>query len=254
MTNAKPTSLVTGRIRISYEHLLKAYAQQPGAEEKYSVTILLPKSDIATKQRIDAAISAAINDGVTNKWKGVRPPNIPNPIWDGDGVRQSGEPFGPECKGCWVFTASSKNRPEVVDANVQPILDSTQIYSGMYARISINFFPYDAAGKRGIGCGLGNVQKLEDGEPLGGRTTAADDFGGASAYQQAAPAPQPQYQQPVAAPQWGAPPAAYQPAAPAPQPQYQQPATATPWGTPPPAYQPQIDPITGQPIAPVYGL
>ena len=252
--NAKPTSLVTGRVRISYEHLLKAYAQQPGAEEKFSVTILLPKTDVATKQKIDAAIAAAINDGVTNKWKGVRPPNIPTPIWDGDGVRQSGEPFGPECKGCWVFTASSKNRPEVVDTNVQPILDSTQIYSGMYARISINFFPYDAAGKRGIGCGLSNVQKLDDGEPLGGRTTAADDFGGAPAYQQAAaPVPQPQYQQPVAAPQWGAPPVAYQQPA-APQPQYQQPAAVPQWGAPPPAYQPQVDPITGQPIAPVYGL
>jgi len=245
MTNAKPTSLVTGRIRISYEHLLKAYAQQPGAEEKFSVTILLPKSDVATKQKIDAAIAAAINDGVTNKWKGVRPPNIPTPIWDGDGVRQSGEPFGPECKGCWVFTASSKLRPGVVDLNVQEILDSTQIYSGMYARVSINFFPYDAAGKRGIGCGLGNVQKLEDGEPLGGRTTAADDFGGAPSYPAPQPAyaapAQPAYQQP-AAPQWGTPP-----------PAYQQPA-APQWGAPPPAYQPQIDPITGQPIAPVYGL
>lgn len=244
MTNAKPTSLVTGRIRISYEHLLKAYAQQPGAEEKFSATVLLPKSDVATKQKIDAAIAAAINDGVTNKWKGVRPPNIPTPIWDGDGVRQSGEPFGPECKGCWVFTASSKLRPGVVDLNVQEILDSTQIYSGMYARVSINFFPYDAAGKRGIGCGLGNVQKLEDGEPLGGRTTAADDFGGAPSY----PAPQPAYAAPIqpayqqpAAPQWGTPP-----------PAYQQPA-APQWGAPPPNYQ-QVDPITGQPIAPVYGL
>ena len=172
-SNNKATQLVTGRARISYEHLLKPYAQQPGAEEKFSVTALLPKSDVATKQKIDAAIAAAISDGVQNKWKGVRPPIIPTPIWDGDGVRQNGEPFGPECKGCWVFTASSKTRPEIVDLSVQPILDATQIYSGMYARISINFFPYDAAGKRGIGCGLGNVQKLEDGEPLGGRTSAA---------------------------------------------------------------------------------
>lgn len=237
MTNAKLTSLVTGPVRISYEHLLKPYAQQPGADEKYSVTILLPKSDVATKQRIDAAIAAAINDGVTNKWKGVRPPNIPTPIWDGDGVRQSGDAFGPECKGHWVFTASSKQRPELVDINIQPILNATEIYSGMFARISINFFPYDAAGKRGIGCGLGNVQKVGDGEPLGGRTTAADDFGGAPSFAapapQAAPAyqPQPQYQQPVA---------------PAYQPPYQAPA-APQWGAPP-----AVDPITGQPA--VYGL
>ncbi len=235
MTNAKPTFLVTGKVRISYEHLLKPYAQQPGAEEKYSVTVLLPKSDVATKQRIDAAIAAAIGDGVTNKWKGLRPPNIPTPIWDGDGVRQSGEAFGPECRGCWVFTASSKQRPEVVDPNVQPIMSATDIYSGMYARVSINFFAYDAAGKRGIGCGLGNVQKLEDGEPLGGRTRAADDFDAP-----AAPTVQPPYQQPY--PQPAAAPVYAQNYAPPPQ-----------WGTPP-AYQQAVDPITGQPVPPVYGM
>lgn len=175
----KATQLTTGEARLSYEHLLKPYAQNPNAEEKFSVTLLIPKSDIATKQRIDAAIQAAISEGVTSKWGGVRPPQPPTPIHDGDGVRQSGEPFGDECKGCWVITASSKQRQDIVDASLNPIIDPTEVYSGMYARVCLNFFAYSSNGKRGIGCGLGPVQKLRDGEPLGGRITAAEVFGAA---------------------------------------------------------------------------
>jgi len=85
--------------------------------------ILLLKSDVATKQRIDAAINAAIQAGVSSRWNGTRPPQVKNPIWDGDGVRQNGEPFGPECKGHWVFTASSKQQQAVVDMSVAPIYE-----------------------------------------------------------------------------------------------------------------------------------
>lgn len=247
MATTKPTALVTGPVRISYEHLLKAYAAQAGQEEKFSVTVLLPKSDFATKQKIDAAIAQATQEGITGKWNGVRPPQIPTPIWDGDGVRQNGEAFGPECKGCWVFTASTKQRPEVVDQNCQAIISASDIYSGMYARVSINFFAYFSAGKKGIGCGLSNVQKLGDGEPLGSRTSAADDFDTpAPAY---VPPVAPQYQAPVA-PQYAPPPQQY--AAP-----YPQPSVAPMYAPPPQQYapQPQIDPITGRPQAPgIYGL
>ncbi|MFA9380172.1 MAG: DUF2815 family protein [Acetanaerobacterium sp.] len=231
MSNAKPTALVTGKVRISYEHLVKEYANQQGAEPKFSATLLIPKSDTATRQRIDAAIQAAIQEGTAGKWGGSRPQQPPVPIYDGDGLRPSGEAFGAECAGCWVMTASSKLRPNVVDINIQPILDATQIYSGMYARVSINFFAYNSAGKKGIGCGLGNVQKLEDGEPLGGRTTAEEDFGGAPAYQQTPPPAQyPQYaQQPQQFP-----------------PQYGTPAQG--YLQMPQGY-PAIDPITGQPVA-----
>lgn len=186
------TSVTTNEVRISYEHLVKPYAQTLGAEEKFSVTLLIPKSDFITKQRIDTAIQAAITAGVSGKWNGVRPPQVSAPLHDGDGVRPNGEAFGPECKGCWVMTASSKQRQDVVDLSLQPIIDATQIYSGMYARVNINFFAYFNSGKKGIGCGLGPVQKTRDGEPLGGRISAADAFGTA--------APPPQYQQ-TSAPQ-----------------------------------------------------
>lgn len=174
------TSVTTGEVRMSFVHLFKPYAYQPGDPEKYSVTCILPKSDIATKQRLDAAIAAAEQLGVQNKWGGVKPPHVPNPIWDGDGVKQDGTPFGAECKGAWVFSASANAdfAPEVVDADLNPIINQSEIYSGIYGRVNINVFAYAAKGKKGIGFGLGPVQKLRDGEPLTtSRTTAQQAFG-----------------------------------------------------------------------------
>lgn len=181
MSEVKPTKVVTDKVRLSYVHLFTPYAHQPGQDAKYSCTVLIPKSDAATKARIDAAIEAAKQEGAASKFGGQIPPVLPTPVHDGDGARPSdGMPFGPECKGCWVFTATSKQAPQIVDAGVNPILDQTEIYSGIYGRVSVNFFAYNSNGRKGIGCGLNNVQKLADGDPLGGRTTAAEDFGPAT--------------------------------------------------------------------------
>lgn len=264
MTNqVESTNVTTGQVRLSYVHLFQPYANQPGQEPKYSATILIPKSDTATMQRIQAAINAAIEKGVAGVWNGARPPQPKTPIWDGDGVRQNGEPFGEECKGHWVMTASSKQQQAIVDLNMNPIIDQTQVYSGMYARVNINFFPYSNSGNRGIGAGLGPVQKLADGEPLGGRISAEQAFGGA-------PAPaQPGYNQPMQpAPAYGQP--SYGQAPAAPQQSYGHPAypqqTAVPQQPaapqqpaypqqPPAAPQQAIDPITGKPISGgIYGL
>lgn len=237
---ANQSNIVTGKVRLSYVHLFTPYAHQQGSEPKYSTTVLIPKSDIATKQRIDMAIAAAIQQGISGKWNGTRPPQVKNPIWDGDGVRQNGELFGTECKGHWVLTASSNQQQEIIDINMNPIINQTEVYSGMYARVSLNFFPYFNSGNKGIGCGLGPIQKLEDGEPLGGRISAAAAFGDS-------PTPggyaQPNYpQQPVYSPNYQqptyAPPAYSQPNQ---QPVYQQPQQIP---------QPQqFDPITGAPIS-----
>lgn len=223
MSNQNPQQVVTGKVRLSYVHAFAPYTNPNGAgEPKYSVTVLVPKSDIATKQRIDAAINAAIQQGISDKWNGVKPPVLAIPVHDGDGARPSdGMPFGGECKGHWVFTASSKQAPEIVDLGLNPIINQTEVYSGMYARVSVRFFPYASNGKKGIGCGLGNIQKVEDGEPLGGRTSAASDFGDSVSAGYAAPAPAPAYQ-----PNYGAQAPAYQ----------QQ------------AQQIQYDPITGKPL------
>ena len=175
------TNVTTGEARLSYVHLFKPHAQQPGAEEKFSCTVLVPKSDTATKARIDAAIEAAKQKGINGKWNGVCPPIVPLPVHDGDGVRPSdGMPFGPECKGHWVFTASAKADypPEIVDQNGNPMINQSEMYSGVYALVNVEFYPYMFSGKKGIGCGLGPVKKVRDGEALGGSApTAAQAFG-----------------------------------------------------------------------------
>ncbi|MBO5638264.1 MAG: DUF2815 family protein, partial [Oscillospiraceae bacterium] len=148
-------------------------------EPKYSCTILIPKTDTATKADIDASMKAAYEAAVTNDWKGARPQLRNALIYDGDGVRNDGTPFGPECKGHWVMTANSKRKPQVVHiSNLKAELAPQDIYSGMYARVTVNFFAFSVNGNRGIGCGLGNVLKIRDGEPLSGGASAASDFEG----------------------------------------------------------------------------
>jgi len=201
----KPTQVTTNEIRISYEHLLRSYANKPGAEEKYSITLLIPKSDIATKQRIDAAIQAAAQEGLASKWGGVYPAQLNVPIYDGDGVRPNGEAFGPECKGHWVMTASSRQRPEIVDLGLNPIVEATEIYSGIYANVNVNFFAYFNSGKKGVGCGLGPVQKTRDGEPLGNHISAAEVFSSGPVQptqSMAAPMQAMQYGAPASTPQY----------------------------------------------------
>lgn len=168
--------VTTGKVRFSFVHVFQPHAANPGQEEKYSITILIPKTDTTTLAAINAAMEQAAQDGLASKFNGQMPPMLKNPLHDGDGVRPNGEPFGEECKGHMVMTASSKQRPEVVDADVHAILNPAEVYSGCYGRVSLNFFAYNTNGNRGIGCGLNNVQKLEDGDPLGGRTTAKEDF------------------------------------------------------------------------------
>lgn len=173
------TAVTTGRVRFSFVHVLEAYAREQGQDPKYSLTVLVPKTDAETKKAIDAAVEAATVLGTSSKWQGKRPQKVNTPIHDGDGVKPSdGMPFGEECKGHWVFTASSNVAypPEVVDANLQAIISPAEVYSGCYGRVHINFFPYAYGGKKGIGCALNAVQKLEDGEPLAGRVKATDVF------------------------------------------------------------------------------
>ena len=189
------TNVTTGEARLSFVHLFKPYAYQQGDKERFSCTILVPKSDTATKARIDAAIEAAKQKGVSGKWSGVCPPIVQTPVHDGDGKRPSdGMPFGPECKGHWVFTANAEidYPPEVVDQNGNPMINQTEMYSGVYALVNVEFFPYMFGGKKGIGCSLGPVKKVRDGEALGGSApTAAQAFGAPQPAQQTSGTQQP---------------------------------------------------------------
>ena len=226
------TKVLTNEVRLSYVALTTPRAPRQGGDPKYSVTLLIPKTDAATVADINASIKAAYEEGVSKKWGGAHPqPKVI--VHDGDGLRTSGLPFGDECKGHWVINASTKNKPQVVGIdNINCELAPQDIYSGMYARVTLNFFAYDTAGSKGVGCGLGNVMKTRDGEPLSGGASAASDFEGLGQSYAAQPAAIPGYPQ-------------TQPTAPAFQPQYN---PVVPQQAPAQAQsRPTVNPITGQP-------
>jgi hypothetical protein len=202
--NDMPRLVITG-VRFSYCNLTTPKVPLSGGEPKYSATVLLPKSNVAVKAAIDKCIFEAIEEGVKTKWAGVRPPQLALPLHDGDSARPSdGMPYGDECRGHWVFTVSTKDKPQIVDRSVMPILNPSDIYSGMYGNVSVSFYPYFNSGKKGIGVGLGNVMKTEEGEPLAGRASAASDFASFAAEgnftEFVAPAPIPAPVQPQYAP------------------------------------------------------
>ncbi len=172
------TKVLTGEVRLSYVNLITPHTNNPGDTPKYSVQLLIPKTDTATVSDIRSSIEAAAQKAVNEKWGGTRV-NFAPILHDGDGVKpDAGTPYPPECKGCWVLNASSTTKPGVVEqSNTRVELAPQDVYSGMYARVTLNFYGYKNR-KAGVGCGLGNVMKTRDGEPLGGRATAADDFAG----------------------------------------------------------------------------
>ncbi len=165
------TKVITGKVRLSYAHLFKPQAISEGADPKYSVCLLIPKSDKKTLKKINDAVEAAKQAGAS-KWGGKIPANLKLPLRDGDEERADQE----EYVGHYFVNATSKQKPGVVDRQLNEILDSTEVYSGCYARASINFYAFNQAGNRGIACGLNNIQKLEDGDYLGGRSRPEDDF------------------------------------------------------------------------------
>lgn len=171
ITKNVDTKVVTGRARLSYVHVFEPHAIEDGQDPKYSVCLLIPKTDKETLRKIKAAVEAAKTAGAA-KWGGKIPANLKTPLRDGDEERSD----SPEYEGHYFINCSSKTKPGVVDARVQPILDSTEIYSGCYGRASINFYAFNTAGNKGIACGLNNLQKLADGDYLGGRSRAEDDF------------------------------------------------------------------------------
>ena len=166
------TKVITGmNTRLSYFHGWEPVSVNGGAK-KYSVSLLIPKDDEETIAAIHAAIDAAIEEGIA-KFGGKKPNKaaIKLPLRDGD-VERDDDAY----KGHYFVNANSTTPPQIVDRMVKPILDQTEVYSGCYARVSLNFYAFNSNGNKGVACGLGNIQKVRDGEPLGGKTTAAEDF------------------------------------------------------------------------------
>lgn len=171
------TKVRTNKVRLSYCNLFSPKADDEGVE-KYSCTILIPKSDKETIQNIKAAIEAAKRAGADKlKDKNGKIPNtVKASLHDGDGEKPNGGEYGEECHGHWVINASSRQKPGIIDRYKNEITDSTEVYSGCYGRVTISFYAYNTKGNKGIACGLGNVQKIADGDYLGGRSRAEDDF------------------------------------------------------------------------------
>jgi len=167
--NEAPTKVIVP-CRFSYLHCWEAESIN-GGDPKYSVSAIIPKSDAATIQKIQAAVEAAKKEAIS-KWGGKIPANLKLPLRDGDIDRPDDEAY----KNCYFFNANSRQAPQVVDSKVQPILDQTEVYSGCYGRISVNFYGYNSNGNRGVAAGLGNIQKVRDGEALSSRSKAEDEF------------------------------------------------------------------------------
>lgn len=169
------TKVVTGKVRFCYEHVFEPTAVDENAEPKYSVCILIPKTDTVTVEKIKRAIEAAKIEGKSKlaDKNGRIPATLKTPLRDGDEERSD----DPVYAGCYFINANSMRKPSVVDRNLDPIMSRDEFYSGCYGRVSINFYAYNVSSK-GIAAGLNNIQKLEDGEPLAGGSTPEDDFGG----------------------------------------------------------------------------
>lgn len=169
---ASPTKVVTGVVRLSYANVWEPKSIN-GGTEKFSVSLIIPKSDKKTITAINTAVDAAIEEG-RGKFGG----KIPNkaalklPLRDGDIDRPDDEAYADS----FFINANSNTAPEIVDKALNAIMSRSEVYSGVYARVSVNFYAFNSNGNRGVACGLGNIQKIRDGEPLGGKTSATDDF------------------------------------------------------------------------------
>lgn len=174
--NANPMKVITGPdTRWSYANVWEAKSIN-GGTPKFSVSLIIPKSDTRTLNRIKAAIEAAYKEG-EGKLKGngkTVPPlsSIKQPLRDGDIERPDDEAYA----NAYFVNANSATAPGIVDSNLDPIIERSEVYSGVYGRASINFYAFNSNGNKGIACGLNNLQKIRDGESLGGKSRAEDDF------------------------------------------------------------------------------
>lgn len=162
--------IVTSKVRFSYANVFVPKAGMDGGTPKYSVSILIPKSDKEGVAKLQKAFEECKTSNAAF-FGGSVPKLLKGGLRDGD-MEKEDEAYA----GHYFINANSAQKPDIVDANRETLFDQTDFYSGCYGRASITFYPYNAAGSKGIACGLNNLQKLEDGEKLGGVSSAAADF------------------------------------------------------------------------------
>jgi hypothetical protein len=170
MATTNKIKIVTGKVRFSYAHVFQPSAAVEGGTPKYSVSIIIPKSDTETVAKFQKAFEDAANTNAAF-FGGAVPKGLKGGLRDGDAEKDD-----PAYANSFFVNANSANKPGVVDADMNAIIDPSEFYSGCYGRASVTLYPYNASGSKGIAVGLNNVQKTEDGDKLGGGTSAAVDF------------------------------------------------------------------------------
>jgi hypothetical protein len=175
--------VITPEFRVSYSYVFtpQENRQDDGTvKREYSLTAIFPKG--ADLTAVKAAAQQVLIDKFgpdQSKWPG----NLRNPFrkcnerWKNEGGKQV-VPAGYEDGDAIFITAKAteKSPPGVVDQRLNDIIESRDFYSGCYARASVRPYYYEKKGNRGVAFGLNNVQKLRDGDPLGGRSRPTDDF------------------------------------------------------------------------------
>lgn len=167
---AVSTKVVTGVVRLSYANIWTPKAMEGQTELKYSTAIIISKDDKATIDKINKVVND-LCAGVKAKNKGKLPPKFKLPLRDGDEEKDD-ENYA----NCFFLNASSKNKPGIVDRELNEIIEKEEVYSGCYCKVAINFYAFDKNGNRGIAAGLNNIMKVKDGEALSGGSSAKDDF------------------------------------------------------------------------------
>lgn len=164
------TKVVTGKVRLSYFSGWEPTSVEEGGEKKYSTAVLIDKSDKTTLGKIEKIVEH-LKAEAKKKW-GKLPIKFKTPLRDGDAEKADDDNYA----GKFFLNATSKTKPGIVDKACNEITDKEEVYSGAYARVSMNLYLFDKNGNRGIACGLNNIQKLADGEALAGRSKPEDDF------------------------------------------------------------------------------
>lgn len=169
----KENKVVFGPCRLSYTYLFNKFVPNGDASNgKYMTNVLIPKSEKETVKAIQKAIEAGKKAAILSKWAGKEPKKLDLPLRDGDTDKENDELYA----NSFFLNAKSNTRPGIVDRDKSPIMDEEEIYSGIWAIVSVTFYGYDVPGNRGVACGLNNVMKFKDGERLGGRASAESDF------------------------------------------------------------------------------
>jgi Protein of unknown function (DUF2815). len=172
MTNpVKETKVITGKVRLSYTHVFEPESINGSDDKKYSVSLIIPKTDTVTINKIKSAVENAIANGLATKLGGKKM-GLKLPLRDGDIDRADDEAYA----NSFFVNASCKTKPGIIDRFKNPITDPEELYSGCYGLASITFYAFNSNGSKGVACGLNNIMKVSEGEPLGGRNSADADF------------------------------------------------------------------------------